>query len=372
MAAGLAGLLVASLAAAIHRRPARVARHPGHRVRVAATGRARPRDAITLGPAGYRAARRGHRVRRARRPVQWRPSAPAGISLLAHPDSYAELGGTTFQTATAMGGLAYMTPLRVTWGARSAIAYKRDFGLGGGPVAGLPRVIDLWWQLAGALRIPYERGLWSGASPWTAAAGRGGGGRARTVGVGDLARRAAPSADAGSHWRAGLPGVIPAALRSPHGPRAELLAGGQAAAPAGAPAAVQGMIAAGNQIAGRPYLYGGGPRVAAQPDRAGLRLLEQRGPSALRRRAAAGQRRSHLGDARVLRSAGAGAVGDDLRQRGPRLHVRGRTALGHLERRRSPGRRRRASAGIRCPERDAGSWPGIRWACDARAASSSR
>ena len=40
----------------------------------------------------------------------------SGASLLAHPDSYAELGGITFQTATAMGGLPYMTPLRVTLG----------------------------------------------------------------------------------------------------------------------------------------------------------------------------------------------------------------------------------------------------------------
>ena len=61
-----------------------------------------------------------------------------------------------------MGGLPYMTPLRITWGAHSAIAYKRDFGLGGGPVDGLPRVIDLWWQFAGRLGIPYENGLWSG------------------------------------------------------------------------------------------------------------------------------------------------------------------------------------------------------------------
>ena len=38
----------------------------------------------------------------------------SGISLIAHPDSYAELGGHSFQTATAMGGLPYMTPLRVT------------------------------------------------------------------------------------------------------------------------------------------------------------------------------------------------------------------------------------------------------------------
>lgn len=41
------------------------------------------------------------------------------------------------------------------------------------------------------------------------------------------------------------------------GDRATLLPDGSAAAPASAPAAVRGMIAAGNQIAGRPYLYGG-------------------------------------------------------------------------------------------------------------------
>jgi cell wall-associated NlpC family hydrolase len=42
------------------------------------------------------------------------------------------------------------------------------------------------------------------------------------------------------------------------GPRAALLAGGQAAAPAGAPAAVAQIIAAGNQIVGLPYQYGAG------------------------------------------------------------------------------------------------------------------
>ena len=42
------------------------------------------------------------------------------------------------------------------------------------------------------------------------------------------------------------------------GPRAQLLADGQATAPADAPAAVKGIIAAGNQIVGKPYLYGGG------------------------------------------------------------------------------------------------------------------
>src|SRR5579875_2673692 len=31
----------------------------------------------------------------------------SGVNLLSHPDSYAELGGTTFQTATMLGGLPY-------------------------------------------------------------------------------------------------------------------------------------------------------------------------------------------------------------------------------------------------------------------------
>ncbi len=39
-----------------------------------------------------------------------------GDNLLSHPDTYAELGGLTWQTAAAMGGLGYMTPLRVTLG----------------------------------------------------------------------------------------------------------------------------------------------------------------------------------------------------------------------------------------------------------------
>jgi hypothetical protein len=85
-----------------------------------------------------------------------------GDNLLEHPDTYAELGGLTWDTATAMGGLPYMTPLRITFSDHSAIAYKRDFGLGGGPIDGLPRVIDLWWEFAGHLGIPYENGLWSG------------------------------------------------------------------------------------------------------------------------------------------------------------------------------------------------------------------
>jgi cell wall-associated NlpC family hydrolase len=172
----------------------------------------------------------------------------SGANLLVDPDSYAELGGDTFQTATAMGGLPYLTPLRITWGAHSALAYKRDIGFGGAPIAGLPRVIDLWWELAGRLGIPYERGLWSGPieierPPST--------GASSLLGENASLQLTTPApSGCGAGSTTGLP-ITP-------GPRATLLPNGLAAAPAGAPAAVKGMIAAGNQIVGKPYVYGGG------------------------------------------------------------------------------------------------------------------
>jgi cell wall-associated NlpC family hydrolase len=185
----------------------------------------------------------------------------SGAHLLSHPDSYAELGGTTFTTAVAMGGLAYMTPLRISWGRHSAVAYKRDFGLGGAPVAGLPRVIDLWWQFAGALGIPYERGLWSGPVRVT---------RTPDAGAGNVLGQAAgvPGAvdrQSAVALQAGLGGQVAGTCREPPlggvaltpGPRAQLLPDGRAAAPRTAPAAVKGIIAAGNQIVGKPYVYGG-------------------------------------------------------------------------------------------------------------------
>jgi hypothetical protein len=183
----------------------------------------------------------------------------SGVDLDAHPDSYAELGGTTFQTATAMGGLPYETPLRITWGAHSVIAYKRDIGLGGGPVDGLPRAIDLWWELAGALRIPYEDGRWSGAvrvaRPPASGAGPLLGGAADAV---DASMTLGASDEVLPSGVCGAPtvGSSPAPVVS--GPRAQLLPDGSAAAPASAPAAVRGIIAAGNQIVGKPYQYGGG------------------------------------------------------------------------------------------------------------------
>jgi hypothetical protein len=171
----------------------------------------------------------------------------SGVNLLAEPDSYAELGGYTFATADAMGALPYGTPLRITWHRHSVIADKRDVGLGGGPIDGHPRVIDLWWELAGALRIPYEDGRWSGLvrvarTPATGAAATLG----QTPPV-DLSGN--PGACAS--LAAAVVPVVP-------GGRAELLGNGLAAAPTDAPLAVRRMIAAGNQIVGKPYVYGGG------------------------------------------------------------------------------------------------------------------
>jgi len=210
------------------------------------TGSSGPAASIVLGPPGS-----GVRVGATEYGGPGDPSSgvvgSSGANLLEYPDSYAELGGYTFQTATAMGGLPYMTPLRITWGARSAIAYKRDIGLGGGPIAGLPRVIDLWWELAGRLAVPYERGLWSGPveierPPST--------GAASLLGQDPTLEPAASTSGCG--------GASPAGLPLTSGPRATLLPNGLAAAPAGAPAAVKGMIAAGNEIVGKPYVYGGG------------------------------------------------------------------------------------------------------------------
>jgi hypothetical protein len=202
---------------------------------------------ITLGPPGT-----GQRVGATEYGGPGDPSSghigASGANLIAHPDSYAELGGTTFQTASAMGGLPYMTPLRITWGGHSAIAYKRDFGLGGGSILGLPRVIDLWWQFAGALGIPYENGLWS--DPVTVE-------RAPATGAGNaLGQAVAQPTLAGATIPPGCTTQTGVALTS--GPRAQLLPDGRAAAPTGAPAAVKGIIAAGDQIVGKPYLYGGG------------------------------------------------------------------------------------------------------------------
>lgn len=184
----------------------------------------------------------------------------SGANLLELPDTYAELGGDTFQTATAMGGLPYLTPLRITVGDRSAVAYKRDIGLGGGPIDGLPRVLDLWWELAGQLGIPYEDGLWSGPVKIERAPGTGAGNV-----LGQDSSDTAPGLIATPTAQQDPATCAPAAVEGTpvtSGDRAELLPNGLAAAPADAPLAVREIIAAGNQIVGKPYEYGGGHGLA--------------------------------------------------------------------------------------------------------------
>jgi hypothetical protein len=182
-----------------------------------------------------------------------------GDNLLQHPDSYAELGGLSWQTALSMGGLGYMAPLRITWSNHSAIAYKRDFGLGGGPVGGLPRVIDLWWQLAGRLGIPYSDGQWSGPvgieRPPAAGAGN-------LIGSPQLSSASLVTPAPASQDPAACAPMTAGGVSLVPGARAQLLSDGQAAAPQDSPLAVQEMIAAGNRIAGRPYVYGGGHGLA--------------------------------------------------------------------------------------------------------------
>jgi hypothetical protein len=179
----------------------------------------------------------------------------SGANLLQHPDSYAELGGYTFQTATAMGGLPYMTPLRITWGRRSAIAYKRDFGFGGPPIEGYARVVDLWWELAESLGIPYENGMWSGPVRIE---------RPPATGAGDLLGQSVGAQTTLVSTTSAIQDPVACApgaatgVPLTSGDRARVLPNGQAAAPADAPLAVKQMIAAGNQIAGKPYEVGGG------------------------------------------------------------------------------------------------------------------
>jgi hypothetical protein len=180
----------------------------------------------------------------------------SGVNLYQHPDSYAELGGTTFQTATALGGLPYETPLRITWGRRSAIAYKRDIGFGGPPIDGLPRDIDLWFEFAEALGIPgAATDDWAGPVRVQRLPATGAGNA-----LGQTAEPVADEAPAGPGAACDQTGGTTVPITA--GPRARLLANGLAAAPASAPAAVKGIIAAGKQIVGKPYAYGGGHGLA--------------------------------------------------------------------------------------------------------------
>ena len=132
-----------------------------------------------------------------------------------------------------------------------------------------------------SLGIPYEDGLWSGTvrieRPPAAGAGN-------VLGQSAATRRATRSTAPAAADPAACAPASRDGRAADTGPRATLLPDGLAAAPAAAPPAVREIIAAGNQIVGRPYVYGGAHGLPLS-DRAGLRLLEQRRAPALRRAA---------------------------------------------------------------------------------------
>jgi len=70
--------------------------------------------------------------------------------------SYAELGN-----GCALGCLPYGAKLRILIPSthKRLTLLKRDIGFGGGPIAGFPRVIDLWHAAAAALGVGH---VWSG------------------------------------------------------------------------------------------------------------------------------------------------------------------------------------------------------------------
>ena len=105
---------------------------------------------------------------------------------------------------------------------------------------------------------------------------------------------------------------------------------GLAAAPMSAPAAVQEIIWAGNQIIGLPYIFGGGHASFISPgyDCSGTVSFALHGANLL----ATPEDSSEFDSLGVARRR---ALGDDLRQPRPRLHGRRRAATGHERRRRS-------------------------------------
>ena len=249
----------------------------------------RPRGRDRARATGHRAARRRHRVRRPRRPEQRRDRARRVRTCSSCPTATPSSAATRFQTATAMGGLPYLTPLRITWGNHSAIAYKRDIGLGGGPIDGLPRVLDLWWELAGRLGIPYEDGLWSGPVQIE---------RPPPAGAGNvLGQSAVSTSDASADRTAGRgagPGRVRAGGCADRRRRSPAPIAPSCSRTASPPRRRTRRSRSGNHRRRQPdrrqaVRVRRRARAAAVRDRARLRLLEQRRAPSVRRRPAAGR-----------------------------------------------------------------------------------
>lgn len=165
------------------------------------------------------------------------PNDPTSGPTTASGEPVTVPGIAVFNTAT-LGGY-----WRVTFpNHRTAILRQTDIG----PAPYTGRVLDVLYSALSAIGysehdFPTDSTIaaeYLGSSPKWAARAVGG---------------AAPELGAAP----GLPGC-PGAVSTTPGPRARILANGDAAAPAGAPPQVQAMIAAGNQIIHRYYQYGGG------------------------------------------------------------------------------------------------------------------
>jgi hypothetical protein len=187
---------------------------------------------------------------------------PAQANLAMHPDTFAELsllpsnpanGATfTFQDANALGELPYMTGLRVTRDHKSIVVYKRDIGYGQGPLqhtpAGFQYRIDLWGPAADALGVSKDE-VDIQLAPKT--------------GTAELLEETpapvgsdGPEGEGGEEESCEIPAVEgPLPLTASES--AQILSNGLAAAPKNAPKAVQAMVAAGNSLYGKPYVYGG-------------------------------------------------------------------------------------------------------------------
>lgn len=186
---------------------------------------------------------------------------PAQANLSMHPDTFAELsllpsnpansGTFTFQDANALGELPYMTGLRVAKGHKSIVVYKRDTGYGQGPsehtAAGFEYRIDLWSPAAAALGVSKDE-VDIQLAPKT--------------GTAELLQETPTAVDPdGPEGEGGeeegcevnIEGPLPLTASE----STQILSNGLAAAPKNAPAAVQAMVAAGNRLYGKPYIYGG-------------------------------------------------------------------------------------------------------------------
>ena len=186
---------------------------------------------------------------------------PGQSYLPAHPDSFAELsvldrnpangGSFTFADANALSNLPYLTGLRVASNGVQKVLYKRDVGYGQGPgqliANGQPYRLDVWWQSAGPLGVsknPVDIEL----APAT--------GAGATLGQLPSSTQALGAATIDPGCAAAISGGgIPLPLVP--GTETKILPSGLAAAGQSAPAAVKAMVAAGNRLYGKPYVYGG-------------------------------------------------------------------------------------------------------------------